>query len=269
MLRSPQIALAAVLRFKSDPRVAPPAQRPVAPACGTRRLNLVGCRHLHPYRSRCLWFYRRGSKRKGRIPVGRSECASHADLPPESHLRTGSQRLGRPLDLEGCQGGGLRNCPAALHGGGEAAGPGRAGFREPLLWHSRLDSRICGIPIHKHGHWGQQLCISSVWSCRMRSAPRKARRVIISASLPRPHLLIVGELAARDREDILRIIQARCGLDGFHTQGTPGLVLPARSDVIVILNDACRLSEDEQTPPLLVGSAAPRTSHVIRVDIAV
>ena len=45
---------------------------------------------------------------------------------------------------------------------------------------------------------------------------------------------------------ILETIQARCGLDGFHTQGPQGLLLPAHSDIIVVLDDACRLSEDEQ-----------------------
>jgi hypothetical protein len=91
----------------------------------------------------------------------------------------------------------------------------------------------------------------------MSSAPRRARRVVGPAlgvlddwrQLAQPcrtNLLIVGELAAKDREDVLRTIQARCGLDGFHTQGPQGLLLPPRSDVIVILDDACRLSEDEQ-----------------------
>ena len=61
----------------------------------------------------------------------------------------------------------------------------------------------------------------------------------------RTNLLIVGELAAREREDILQTIQVRCGLDGFHTQAE-GLLLPTHSDLIVVLDDACRLSEDEQ-----------------------
>jgi hypothetical protein len=91
----------------------------------------------------------------------------------------------------------------------------------------------------------------------MSSAPREARRVIGSAlgvlddwrqfaQGCRANLLIVGELAARDREDILETIQARCGLDGFHAQRPHGLLLPAHSDLIVVVDDACRLSEDEQ-----------------------
>lgn len=91
----------------------------------------------------------------------------------------------------------------------------------------------------------------------MDSAPRQARRVIGPAldvlddwrqlaQGCRANLLIVGELAAREREDILQTIQARSGLDGFHAQGPHGLLLTPHSDLIVVLDDACRLSEDEQ-----------------------
>ena len=61
-----------------------------------------------------------------------------------------------------------------------------------------------------------------------------------------PNLLIVGELGAREREDIVQAIQARSGLDVFHVQGPQGLLLPDPGDVILVLDDACRLSDHEQ-----------------------
>ena len=96
----------------------------------------------------------------------------------------------------------------------------------------------------------------------MSSAPRKARRVIGPglgvlddwrqfAQGCRTNLLLVGELAAGEREDILQTIQARCGLDGFHAQGSQEFLLPAHGDFIVVLDDACRLSEDEQRQLLM------------------
>ena len=62
-----------------------------------------------------------------------------------------------------------------------------------------------------------------------------------------PDLLIVGELGAREREDIVQAIQARCGLDVFHAQRPQGLLLPDHGDVILVLDDACRLSDHEQS----------------------
>jgi hypothetical protein len=60
------------------------------------------------------------------------------------------------------------------------------------------------------------------------------------------NILIVGELAAREREDILHVIHERCGLDVFHPQCPSAFVLPAQSDVILVLDDAGRLSDDQQ-----------------------
>jgi hypothetical protein len=61
-----------------------------------------------------------------------------------------------------------------------------------------------------------------------------------------PNLLIVGELGAREREDIVQAIQARCGLDVFHVQDPQGLLLLDHGDVILVIDDACRLSDHEQ-----------------------
>jgi hypothetical protein len=82
-----------------------------------------------------------------------------------------------------------------------------------FCWQFAWGFPICELPIHKRS-LGTATCISSVWSCRMSSAPREARRVIGSAlgvlddwrqfaQGCRANLLIVGELAATAREDIL------------------------------------------------------------------
>jgi hypothetical protein len=62
----------------------------------------------------------------------------------------------------------------------------------------------------------------------------------------RANFLIVGALAASQRDEILQIVQRQSGLEVLHAQRHSALVLPAHDKVIVVLDDVCDLSQDDQ-----------------------
>ena len=66
------------------------------------------------------------------------------------------------------------------------------------------------------------------------------------ARASRANILIVGDMAVSERDEVLRTVRRQRGLDVFHAQRPSELVLPDRGDVILVLDDACELSRFEQ-----------------------
>ena len=61
----------------------------------------------------------------------------------------------------------------------------------------------------------------------------------------RANVLIVGALSGSQRDDVLHTVKFHSGLDVFHAQHR-SLILPNHGDVIVVLDDVCALSPDDQ-----------------------
>ena len=66
------------------------------------------------------------------------------------------------------------------------------------------------------------------------------------ARASRANVLIVGDMAVSERDEVLRTVRLQRGLDVFHAQRPFEFVLPDRGDVILVLDDACELSRFEQ-----------------------
>jgi hypothetical protein len=66
------------------------------------------------------------------------------------------------------------------------------------------------------------------------------------ARVPRVSILIVGDMAVSDRDEVLRTVRQQRRLDVFHAQRSFEFVLPDRADVILVLDDACELSRVDQ-----------------------
>ena len=60
------------------------------------------------------------------------------------------------------------------------------------------------------------------------------------------NILIVGLMPVSDRDEILRAVRHQRGLDLFHAQGSAEFLLPDRRDVILVVDDASRLSRSQQ-----------------------
>ena len=60
------------------------------------------------------------------------------------------------------------------------------------------------------------------------------------------NILIVGTTPVSDTDNILGTIRQQRGLDVFHAQRSSEFVLPDRGDVILVLDDVCQLSRDQQ-----------------------
>ena len=60
------------------------------------------------------------------------------------------------------------------------------------------------------------------------------------------NILIVGPMPASDRDEVLRTLSRQRGLDVFRAQGPTEFLLPGCGDVILVLDDASRLSRDHQ-----------------------
>jgi len=60
------------------------------------------------------------------------------------------------------------------------------------------------------------------------------------------NILIVGLMPVSDRDEILRAVRHQRGLDVFHAQGSAEFLLPDRDDVILVVDDASRLSRSQQ-----------------------
>jgi hypothetical protein len=86
----------------------------------------------------------------------------------------------------------------------------------------------------------------------MRSRPRRRSFMADIAELQqvlqasRANVLIVGALAPSQRDEIVRAVQGDSGLDLLYPQRHSMLVLPTHGDVIVVLDDVCALSSDDQ-----------------------
>jgi hypothetical protein len=66
------------------------------------------------------------------------------------------------------------------------------------------------------------------------------------ARASRTNILIVGDMAVSERNEVLRTVKQQRGLDVFHAQRPSEFVLPKRGDVILVLDDACELSRFDQ-----------------------
>jgi Sigma-54 interaction domain len=66
------------------------------------------------------------------------------------------------------------------------------------------------------------------------------------ARASRANILIVGDMAVSERNEVLHIVRQQRGLDVFHAQRPSEFVLPDRGDVILVLDDACELSRFDQ-----------------------
>src|SRR5688572_4454602 len=66
------------------------------------------------------------------------------------------------------------------------------------------------------------------------------------ARVSRGNLLIVGEMAVSERDEVLRTVSQQRGYVVFHAQRRSEFVLPDRGDVILVLDDACELSWFDQ-----------------------
>jgi Sigma-54 interaction domain len=66
------------------------------------------------------------------------------------------------------------------------------------------------------------------------------------ARASRTNILIVGDMAVSERNEVLRTVKQQRGLDVFHAQRPSKFVLPDRGDVILVLDDACELSRFDQ-----------------------
>jgi sigma-54-interacting transcriptional regulator len=66
------------------------------------------------------------------------------------------------------------------------------------------------------------------------------------ARLSHANILIVGDMAVSERDEVLRTLRQQRGHDVFHAQRPSELVLPDRGDVILVLDDACELSRFDQ-----------------------
>jgi hypothetical protein len=66
------------------------------------------------------------------------------------------------------------------------------------------------------------------------------------ARASRTNILIVGDMAVSERNEVLRTVKQQRGLDVFHAQRPSEFVLPDRGDVILVLDDACELSRFDQ-----------------------
>lgn len=62
----------------------------------------------------------------------------------------------------------------------------------------------------------------------------------------RPNVLIVGDISAAHRDEILHSIKRRGDCDLFHAQRRSTLTLPDDSKSIVVLDDVCELSHNDQ-----------------------
>ena len=60
------------------------------------------------------------------------------------------------------------------------------------------------------------------------------------------NILIVGPMSVSDRDEVLGAVRRQRGLDIFHAQGPAEFVLPNHGDVILVLDDASRLSMAQQ-----------------------
>ena len=59
-------------------------------------------------------------------------------------------------------------------------------------------------------------------------------------------ILIVGDMVVSERDEVLRTVRRQRGLDVFHAQRRSEFVLPDRGDVILVLDDASKLSRFDQ-----------------------
>jgi Sigma-54 interaction domain len=66
------------------------------------------------------------------------------------------------------------------------------------------------------------------------------------ARASRANVLIVGDMAVSERDEVLRTVRQQRGLDVFHAQRPSEFVLPDRGDVILVLDDVCELSRFDQ-----------------------
>jgi hypothetical protein len=66
------------------------------------------------------------------------------------------------------------------------------------------------------------------------------------ARASRANILIVGDVAVSERDEVLRTVRRQLSLDVFHPQRPSEFVLPDRDDVILVLDDACELSRFDQ-----------------------
>jgi hypothetical protein len=80
----------------------------------------------------------------------------------------------------------------------------------------------------------------------MRDLARDALGDLQHLAVSRLNILIVGELAVSDRDEVLRTVRQRRGLDVFHAQRPAEFVLPDGGNVILVLDDACTLSPTDQ-----------------------
>lgn len=62
----------------------------------------------------------------------------------------------------------------------------------------------------------------------------------------RANVLIVGPLAASQHDEIVQLVTRQTGFDVLYAQRASTLVLPTHSEVIVVLDDVCALSPDDQ-----------------------
>jgi len=66
------------------------------------------------------------------------------------------------------------------------------------------------------------------------------------ARAPRANILIVGDMAVSERDEVLRTVRRQRDLDVFYAQRPSEFALPERGDVILVLDDVCELSRFDQ-----------------------
>ena len=62
----------------------------------------------------------------------------------------------------------------------------------------------------------------------------------------RANVLIVGRISADHRDEILHTIKSQSGRDVFHAQRRSTLMLPSDGELIVVLDEVCHLSREDQ-----------------------
>ena len=85
----------------------------------------------------------------------------------------------------------------------------------------------------------------------MRSGPRASFMTNIAELQQvmrafRANVLVVGNSSAAHRAEILHTITCQSGRDVFHAQRRSKLVLPSHGEIIVVLDEVCHLSREDQ-----------------------
>ena len=95
-------------------------------------------------------------------------------------------------------------------------------------------------------HRGRHLAWSPAVAVSSTQARNAFREVEQFTRLYRANILIIGEVLHADRHEVLHTVNRHAGLDLFHAQRSPAFDLPDGRAVVLVLDDACGLSWDQQ-----------------------